>query len=73
MVAAAYVDALLEGVALHRPLYIPPYIPLKSARLARQRTAVDCTRALPELGLPLSSIVGALENAARWFRDHSYA
>ena len=67
--AAAYMDALLEGVVLHRP----PYRPLKSARLARQRTAVDCTRAISELGLPQSSIVGALENAVRWFRDHDYA
>ena len=72
MVGTAYVDALLKGVVLRRPPYIPPYILLKSARLARERTAFDCTKAISELGLPQSSIVGALENAARWFRDHSY-
>ena len=66
-------DALFEDVVLRLPPYIPPYIPLKSARLARQRTAVDCTRAISELGLPQSSIVGALENDVRWFRDHDYA
>ena len=46
VVAAIYMDALLEGVVLRRPPYIPPYILLKSARLARQRTAVDCTKAI---------------------------
>ncbi|MCY4085549.1 MAG: NAD-dependent epimerase/dehydratase family protein [Actinomycetia bacterium] len=68
VLAAAYVDALLEGVILRRQ----PYIPLEAARLAQRRMAVDCTKAVSELGLPQSSIAGALEKSVRWFRDHDY-
>ena len=67
--AAAYVDALLEGVILRRQ----PYLPLEAARLARHRMAVDCTKAISELGLPQSSAAGALERSVRWFTDHGYA
>ena len=66
--AAAYVDALLEGVILRRQ----PYLPLEAARLARHRMAVDCTKAISELGLPQSSAAGALERSVRWFTDHGY-
>ena len=69
VLVAAYVDALLEGVALRRP----PYIPLEAASLARHRMAVHCTRAISELGLPQTSITAAFENAVCWFRDHDYA
>ena len=67
--AAACVDALLEGVILRRQ----PYLPLEAARLARHRMAVDCTKAISELGLPQSSAAGALERSVRWFADHGYA
>ena len=66
--AAAYVDALLEGAILRRQ----PYLPLEAARLARHRMAVDCTKAISELGLPQSSAAGALERSVRWFADHGY-
>ena len=66
--AAAYVDALLEGVILRRQ----PYLPLEAARLARHRMAVDCTKAISELGLPQSSAAAALERSVRWFTDHGY-
>ena len=66
--AAACVDALLEGVILRRQ----PYLPLEAARLARHRMAVDCTKAISELGLPQSSAAGALERSVRWFTDHGY-
>lgn len=65
---AAYVDALLEGVILRRQ----PYLPLEAARLARHRMAVDCSKAISELGLPQSSAAGALERSVRWFTDHGY-
>ena len=66
--AAAYVDAVLEGMILRRQ----PYLPLEAARLARHRMAVDCTKAIAELGLPQSSAAGALERSVRWFTDHGY-
>ena len=69
VLAAACVDALLEGVVLRRP----PYIPLEAARLTRHRMAVDCTKAVSELGLPQSSVARALEKSVRWFRDYGYA
>ena len=69
VLAAAYVDTLLEGVILRRE----PYIPLEAAQLARHRMAVDCTKAVSELGLPQTSVAEALEKSVRWFRDHGYA
>lgn len=69
VLAAAYADALLEGVILRRE----PYLPLEAARLAQHRMAVDCTKAISELGLPQSSVEMALEKSVRWFRDHGYA
>ena len=62
------VRARLEGAILRRQ----PYLPLEGARLARQRMAVDCTKAISELGLPQSSAVGALERSVRWFTNHGY-
>ncbi len=66
---AAYVEALLEGLVFRRP----PYIPLESAGLARQRMAVDYTRAISELGLLRSSIAGAPLSAVCWFYGNGYA
>lgn len=68
VLAAAYVDALLQGVILRRE----PVIPMEAALLARHKMAVDCTKAVSELGLPQSSIVAALEKSVRWFQDHGY-
>ena len=68
VLAAAYVDELLEGVILRRQ----PYIPLEAALLARHRMAVDCTKAVSELRLPQSSIVEALGKSVRWSQDHGY-
>ena len=67
--AAAHVDAVLEGMILRRQ----PYLPLEGARLARHRMAVDCTKAMSELGLPQSSTTRALERSVRWFTDRGYA
>ena len=55
------VRTLLEGVILRRQ----PYLPLEGARLARHRMAVDCTKAISELGLPQSFAAGALERSVR--------
>ena len=45
----------------------------KQEVLARHRLAIDCTRAVSELGVPQSSVAEALEKSVRWFRDHGYA
>lgn len=66
---AAHVDTVLEGAILRRP----PCLPLEAARLAQRRMAIDCSKAISELGLPQSSVAGALERFARWFRDRGYA
>ena len=66
--AAARVDALLEGTILGRE----PKIPLEGVLHAQHRRAVDCAKAVTELGLPQSSVTGALEKAVRWFEDHGY-
>ena len=68
MLAAAHMDAVLEGMILRRQ----PYLPLEAARLARHRMAADCTKAISELGLPQSSVARALERSVRWFTDHGY-
>ena len=66
---AAWVDMLLEGVILRRE----PFIPLEGVRLAQHRMAVDCTKAVSELGLLQTSVAEALEKSVRWFRDRGYA
>ena len=66
--AAAWADALLEGVILRRE----PRIPLEGVLHARHRRVVNCAKAVTELGLPQNSVMGALEKAVRWFRDHGY-
>lgn len=66
--AAARVDAFLEGVLLRRA----PRIPLEGVLHARDRRAADSSKAIHELGLPQSPVEAALEKAVRWFRDHEY-
>ena len=69
VVAAAWADALVEGVILRRE----PLVPLEGALHAQHRRAVDSAKAVSELGLPQGSVAGALEKSVQWFRDHGYA
>ena len=63
--AAAYADEWVEGRLLGRE----PRIPMEGVRHAQGYRAVDCSKAIRELGLPQSSVEGALDRAVRWFQD----
>ena len=63
--AAAYADEWVEGRLLRRE----PQVPMEAVRHTQGYRAVDCSKAVRELGLPQSSVAGALERAVRWFRD----
>ncbi len=65
--AAGYVS---EGLATL--LQRPPAVPLVGVRLARYPMYFNAQKAVRELGLPQSSIQGALQGAVQWFRDHGY-
>ncbi len=65
MQAAAYADEFVEGRLLGRE----PRIPLEGLLHAQGHRAVDCSKAVRELGFPQSSVEDALERAVRWFQD----
>ena len=65
MLAAAYPDEWVEGRLLRRE----PRIPMEGVLHAQGHRAVDCSKAIRELGFPQSSVEGALERAVRWFQD----
>jgi dihydroflavonol-4-reductase len=51
----------------------PPRIPLEGVKMAKYKMHYDCSKAIRELGIPLTPPEVALEKAVRWFRDHGYA
>ena len=63
--AAAYADEWGEERLLRRE----PLVPMEAVRHAQGHRAVDCSKAVRELGFPQSSVEGALERAVRWFQD----
>lgn len=67
LAAAAFseVKAKLTGGA--------PKIPMESARMARQFSFVDSSKAVRELGLRQTSVEDALARAVDWYRAHGYA
>ena len=65
---AGYVDEFVEGKLLRRK----PWIPLEGLKVSRKPMYVSCEKAMEELGMPQSSLEGALEKAIRWFRDYGY-
>ncbi len=67
--AAAYVDHVVEGMLLRRA----PRIPLEGTRMAAKPMWVDPAKAVRELGLPQSSVEGAIGAAVGWFTEHGYA
>jgi len=67
--AAGYADEVVEGRLMRRT----PSIPLEGLKVSRKPMYVSCEKAVRELGLPQSSVEGALEKAVRWFRDHGFA
>lgn len=68
MLAAARVDNFIEGTLLRRE----PMIPLEGVLHAKHRRAVDCSKAISELGLPQSSVTEALRTSVAWFQEHGY-
>jgi dihydroflavonol-4-reductase len=58
---------------LARILEREPRISLESVRMSRYRMFFSSAKAVEELGLPQSSVEGALERAVEWFRSHGYA
>lgn len=67
-IAAARVDGLIEGTLLRRE----PRIPLEGVMHAKHRRAVDCSKAIAELGLPQSPIAEALRKSVAWFQENGY-
>ena len=52
---------------------VRPDVALDGVRMAKQRMYYTSAKALRELGLPQSSVDGALADAVTWFHDHGYA
>ena len=65
---AAYVN---EGIA--RITGKEPLIPLAGVQMAAKFMYFDSSRAVRELGLPLSELKDALKRAVDWFRANNYA
>ena len=63
--AAAYVDELVEGRLLRRE----PQVPMEAVRHTQGYRAVDCSKAIRELGFPQTPVEESLERAVRWFQD----
>ena len=55
------------------PAGIRPDVALDGVRMAKQRMFYTAAKAVRELGLPQSSVDGALADAVTWFREHGYA
>ena len=68
IVGAAYLDQIVEGGLLRRQ----PAIPVEGIKVAQHPMYVSSQKAINQLGMPQSSIKGALEKAIRWFTDHGY-
>lgn len=49
-----------------------PRIPLEGVKMAKYKMHYDCSKAIRELGIPLTPPEVALEKAVRWFRGHKY-
>ena len=65
---AAYANQALSALTGKEPL-----IPLAGVQMARKFMYFDPGKAVAELGLPLTPVLGSLERAVAWFRSHDYA
>ncbi|MCM0082522.1 NAD-dependent epimerase/dehydratase family protein [Geomonas sp. Red32] len=68
ILAAAYLNEAISAVTGKEPL-----IPLAGVQMAKKFMYFDPSKAVAELGLPLTPIKGSLERAVDWFRSHGYA
>lgn len=65
---AAYANHALSALTGREPL-----IPLAGVQMAAKYMYFDTSKAVRELGLPLTPVEGALERAVEWFRGNGYA
>jgi dihydroflavonol-4-reductase len=63
----AYANQWIANLTGH-----PPRIPLEGVKMAKYKMHYDCSKAIRELGIPLTPPEVALEKAVRWFRSHGY-
>lgn len=71
-----YYPILLAAYANHALSALtgrPPLIPLAGVQMAAKFMYFDTTKAVAELGLPLTPVEGSLARAVAWFRSHGYA
>jgi dihydroflavonol-4-reductase len=66
--ALAYVDEMI----LARGFGKRPRLSYASVQMSRKAMYYDAAKAVSELGLPQSSINGAIEKAVRWFKQNGY-
>ncbi|MFN0112910.1 MAG: hopanoid-associated sugar epimerase [Blastocatellia bacterium] len=66
--AAAFVDEMM----LARYFGKTPQVSFYSVRMSQKAMHYDSSKAVRELGLPQSSIEGAIEKAVRWFEANGY-
>lgn len=66
--AVAYVDEMI----LARYFGKTPQVSYYSVQMSQKAMYYDSSKAVRELGLPQSSIKGAIEKAVRWFEEHGY-
>ena len=65
---AAYANQALSALTGKEPL-----IPLAGVQMAKKFMYFDQSKAVAELGLPLTPVRGSLERAVEWFRSQGYA
>ena len=65
---AAYANQALSALTGREPL-----IPLAGVQMAAKFMYFDPTKAVTELGLPLTPVEASLERAVAWFRSNGYA
>jgi dihydroflavonol-4-reductase len=65
---AAYANQALSSLTGKEPL-----IPLAGVQMAAKFMFFDSSKAVTELGLPLTPVKESLERAVSWFRSHDYA
>ena len=68
VLAMAYIDEFLTGYLRGKT----PRMPVTAVRMARKFMYFDNTKAVKYLGLTLTPVRQALEDAVAWFRQHKY-
>ena len=68
ILAAAYLNHALSALSGREPL-----IPLAGVQMAKKFMFFDNTKAVTELGLPLTPVEGSLTRAVDWFRSRGLA